>query len=188
MYSLWARIYDTVVDPLFHFDRRRVVKSLPKGKILEVGVGTGLNLPYYPSGYAVTGIDFSQAMLNKAKQKKSAAQITLKVMDASSMSFPDNTFDHALTTYVLRLAPEPKKILLETARVVKPGGTFVIVDQFKGKNTILLALMQPFKILLGWGKEYDLKELIAHTFWEVQSNKRFGVMSNTRLVMLRNRK
>ena len=72
--------------------------------------------------------------------------------------------------------------------MVKNGGLFVIVDQFKGKNKLLLALFQPFKILLGWGKEYNLQELIKGTSWVMIINKQFGTMENTRLVVLKNKK
>lgn len=112
----------------------------------------------------------------------------LKHSDARELPFKANTFDKALTTYVLRVSPEPHKIMRDVSRVVKKGGLFIIVDQFKGKNKVLLSLVQPFKLLLGWGKEHNLKDLIKDTPWVILSNERMGVMDNTRLVVLRNKK
>jgi len=102
VYSLWAGVYDSVIDKLFSFDRKKVVDRLcvkKKDKVLEVGVGTGLNLPYYPQ-CTVYGIDFSKAMLAKAKKKKSKAKVVLKKMDAAKMSFPAKYFDKVLMTCV----------------------------------------------------------------------------------------
>lgn len=191
VYSLWAKCYDTFVDPLFKFDRKSVIKQLRSKKndhILELGVGTGLNLPFYPAFCRITGVDFSSAMLKKAKQKRTLAKLSLLVADARSLPFAANSFDKAITTYVLRVSPDPKKILREVSRVVKKGGLFIIVDQFKGENKFLLAVFQPFKLLLGWGREYVLDELLKGSAWGVITNNQFGVMKNTRLVVLKNEK
>lgn len=191
VYSFWAHIYDSIIDPLFRFDRRKAIHALniKKGDhVLEVGVGTGLNLPHYPALCHVMGIDFSSAMLKKSKSKKSKARVELREGDARELPFGKNTFDKALTTYVLRVSPEPHKIMRDVSRVVKKGGMFVVVDQFKGKNNLLLTLAQPFKLLLGWGKEHDINDLIKGTPWVIQSSKRMGLMPSTRLVVLKNMK
>lgn len=189
VYYFWAKIYDRIIDSLFKFNREKVIKELKilkNDKILEVGVGTGLNLPFYPKNCEVTGIDFSKAMLEKARNKNYKAK--LRLVDARKLPFPDNYFDKAVTTYVLRVSPEPKKILKEVSRVVKNNGLFVILDQFKGKNRLILSIIQPFKLLLGWGKDYNIKKLIFDTSWQIVSNKKFGIMNNTRLIVLKNKK
>lgn len=184
LYTLWASLYDRYIDPLFRFDRYAAINALhakPQEKILEIGIGTGLNISHYPP-CKLTGIDFSKAMLNKAKQKHT--NVILRLADARKLPFKNNNFDKAITTYVLRVSPEPKKIISEVARVIKKGGLFVIVDQFQGKNKLLLSLLQPFKLLLGWGKEYELNDLLTDDL-TILTNKRFGAMSNTRLVVLK---
>ncbi|MBT3407952.1 methyltransferase domain-containing protein [Candidatus Woesearchaeota archaeon] len=190
IYKIWAKVYDNYIDKLFSFNRKKVIEfaDIKKGqKVLEVGVGTGLNLPYY-SNCTVYGIDFSKEMLNKAKLKKSNAKIILKKMDANSMDFKENSFDRAITTYVLRVSPNPKKILKELSRVCKPNSKLIVLDQFLIKNNLFLYLFQPIKILLGWGKEYYIKELIKNSNWKIIKIIPFGKMKNTKLIILKNDK
>lgn len=187
VYTFWSKIYDSLIDPLFHFDRKKVIKAIKiknGDKILEMGVGTGLNLKYYPKDCTVYGIDFSKAMLKKAGQKKARAKIILKYADARKTSFPKAFFDKAMMTYVLRVSPSPRAVLEEAARVLKPKGTLVILDQFKGGNVLTLTIMKPFKLLLGWGKEYELEELVKGLPFKIKEKKKFGVMKNTQLVIL----
>ena len=106
VYGFWSLMYDSIIDKIFAFDRGSAVEALKlkKGEnVLEIGVGTGLNLPFYPSKVKITGIDFSKAMLSKAAKK---GKFELKAMDAEKMTFKVKSFDKVLTTYVLRLAPE----------------------------------------------------------------------------------
>ncbi len=174
---------------MLHFARRQVMRSLapaPGEHILDIGVGTGLNLPHYPAGVLVTGIDISPAMLAKARQKHSKAKVKLIIMDASRTTFKRSTFDKALATYVLRVAPKPKEILREIARITKPRARFVILDQFKESQSILFSLIVPFQLALGWGKNYRLADLLKGTPWKIVSKKRFGRMRGTQLVILEN--
>ena len=194
IYSIWSRIYDKYIDPIFYFDRKKVIEALKLKKheqVLEVGVGTGLNLPHYPRCVSVTGVDFSKAMLSKAKKKRTSARVTLKLMDASKLSFKSNSFDKVLATYVLRVVPNPKAVLKEVARVTKPGALFVVLDQFREKDVLSLLfsiVAVPFKLALGWGKDPFLDEIIRNTPWKVYSQKRFGKMKGTKLVVLKNSK
>jgi len=114
-----------------------------RGKVLEVGVGTGRNLPLYPPGVEVTGIDFSPRMLAKAKEKaaKAQAQVTLVEMDAQNMSFPDQTFDTVITTCVFCSVPNPIKGLQEIRRVLKPDGRLVMLEHVRSENPILGKVM-----------------------------------------------
>ena len=185
VYAFWSSIYDSVLDPLFKFDRKKVVSALNVkngDKILEVGVGTGLNLKYYPK-CTVYGIDLSKAMLAKARKKRSKAKVTLQYMDASKMSLSKGTFDKALMTYVLRVAPQPRKVLKELARVLKPNGTVVILDQFKTGKSFL----QPIMLALGWGKQHDLDKLLKGLPFKIKSRKQFGKAKGTQLVVLQKR-
>lgn len=189
MYALWAQVYDSVIDPLFNFNRSKVVNLLPlKGgdHNLEIGVGTGLNLPFYPSHCKVTGVDISQAMLAKARKKLHEATVELTCVDAATLPFKDNSFDHALATYVLRVSPDPRKVLEEASRVVKTGGRFVVVDQFSLPEGSPGRIMNFLTLSLGWGQDHDLEELIQGTGWKTISNEKIGMMMNTCLITLEN--
>lgn len=189
MYALWAQVYDVVIDPLFNFSRSRVVGMLPLedgGHTLEIGVGTGLNLPFYPSHCKVTGVDLSQSMLTKAKEKSHEATVELVCYDAASLPFKDNSFDHALATYVLRVSPDPKEVLVEASRVVKSGGRFVIVDQFTDQKSSPQRIMNSMSLLLGWGQDYHLEDLIQGTGWKTISQERIGKVLNACIVTLEN--
>ena len=191
IYAFWAKIYDHYIDPRFSFDRQKAVNSLAiakEEKILEIGVGTGLNLPYYPRGCSVTGIDFSSSMLEKAKRKKSKAAVELEIADATALPFQDNSFDKAIATYVVRVSPLPQKIFAEAARVVRNEGLFCVVDRFKGnaQHTNFLSKVKLF--LQGGGKDYSPEELTANTSWRIISSEDIGAWKNTKLVVLKNYK
>ncbi|SCA58734.1 Phosphatidylethanolamine N-methyltransferase [Chlamydiales bacterium SCGC AB-751-O23] len=191
VYFLWAKIYDTIIDPMFSFDREKMVDYLKikdKDKVLEIGVGTGLNLPFYPEGCCVYGTDISEAMLKEAKEKISSSFVELHLLDTDQLSFEDNYFDSSLATFVLRVAPDPKSILRETSRVVKKDGLLVVLDEFSGKHHFLSKCIEPFKVLLGWGKNYSIDALVDSTNWEIQSSESIGSCLNVRVVVLVNMK
>jgi len=178
LYHFWAKIYDAFLEPIFRFDRKHVISQLEikkKQKILEVGVGTGLNLPYYPVYCKVEGIDLSKEMLQHAK-RKAKKNITLKVMDATRISFRKNTFDGALLTFAIRAIPEPRKALKELERVTKPKARIVIYDSF-GKKSFWDIFEK-----IGWGKNYVLEELLKETRLKVVKKERNS------LYVLENRK
>jgi len=188
VYSFWAHVYDAYIDPLFSFDRKTVIDMLTVKKndrIVEVGIGTGLNLPYYPACCQVVGVDISKEMIAKAKSKQVQAKVHLKLADARKLPFGDNFFDKALVTYVLRVSPDPGEIVKELQRVVKVGGKLVLLDQFARKNRTVPPILQPLKLLLGFGRDHHLSDLIEGTSWRLLSNQQYGRMGNTRLVVLK---
>lgn len=188
VYMLWARIYDRYIDPQYLFNRQKVISDLQikkNDKILELGVGTGLNLPYYPSNCIVTGIDFSNAMLLEARKKNSRAEVILQKADARSLPFPDNYFHKAVATYVIRVSPEPKRILQETARVIKKDGMLCIVDKFREEQSIRSGLKL---LLLGGGRDYLLFNLLKNTSWKMYKYSKIGMWKNSRIILLKNRK
>ncbi|MBI2671995.1 class I SAM-dependent methyltransferase [Candidatus Woesearchaeota archaeon] len=187
VYTIWPKFYDQFVDPDFYFDRNKAIKELSikqNEKILEIGVGTGLNLPFYPKHCTVYGIDFSEAMLEKAKQKKSDAKVILKIMDAENMDFSSNFFDKVLITYVLRVTLNPKKVLKEIVRILKPRGKLIIVDQFKVKNSLFLTICQPLKFLYGSGRDYFFEDLIKGIPFAIKSKKKIGIEKRTYMYIL----
>lgn len=122
--------------------RIEAIKTLD-GKILEVGVGTGKNIEYYPDGLDITAIDFSKKMLEKAKIKAALLNkdIELLLMDAQNMDFPDDTFDTVFTTCVFCSVPNPVKGLIEIRRVCKPGGKIVMVEHIRSEKKVLGLIM-----------------------------------------------
>jgi phosphatidylethanolamine/phosphatidyl-N-methylethanolamine N-methyltransferase len=191
IYFLWAKIYDSILDSMFSFNRQKVIDYLKienDNKILEIGIGTGLNLPFYPKGCYVHGTDISEAMLKKAKKKLSSSFVKLHLVDTDQLPFEDNYFDSSLTTFVLRVAPNPKAILREVSRVVKKEGLLVVLDEFSCNNHFLFKCVEPFKILLGWGKNHSINNLIDSTNWEIQSSKNFESYLNVKILVLANKK
>jgi len=123
---------------------REILWSRVEGrKILEVGVGTGKNFPYYPADAEITAIDFSEKMLSRARQKakKQGIEIDLQQMDAQNLSFDDNTFDTVVATFVFCSVPDPMKGLKEIGRVCKPGGKVFLLEHVLSANRILAFLM-----------------------------------------------
>ena len=114
-YKLWAPIYDQTFGIMVRAGRMRAVKHINNskaGRVLEVGVGTGLSLPHYRTDLEVTGIDLSPEMLEKAQDKVQNKNLThvddLLVMDASNLDFPDNSFDTVVAMFVMTVVPDPK--------------------------------------------------------------------------------
>lgn len=141
-YNRTARFYDWMDKMIPDAVRQRAL-SQATGKVLEVGVGTGKNLPYYREGCEVTGIDFSPGMLAKAREKSHLARVpvTLVEMDAQHMTFPDGAFDTVVATCVFCSVPDPIQGLLEVRRVCKPNGKIVLVEHVRSENSLLGWLM-----------------------------------------------
>lgn len=145
-YNRVAPVYDlmdaTMEFQLFKRERPVLVKQT-KGKVLEVGVGTGKNLPYYSNEVEVTGIDFSPGMLAKAKRRANALsqRITLMEMDVQALDFPDECFDSVLTTCVFCSVPDPVQGLKEIRRVLKPGGALLMLEHMRSERPIIGKIM-----------------------------------------------
>jgi len=118
--------------------------SLVRGpKVLEVGVGTGKNMPYYPAGMDVTGLDLTPGMLARAREQATRLnlEIDLRLGDVQALDFPDNAFDDAVATFVFCSVPDPALGLSELARVVKPGGQVLLLEHVRSAWPVIGALM-----------------------------------------------
>lgn len=116
------------------------------GDVLEVGVGTGKNIQYYPNNINVTAIDFSEKMLEKAREKseKYNKKVKLIRMDAQNMEFPDNKFDCVFTTCVFCSVPDPVKGLKEIKRVCKIDGKIIMIEHERSENKVIGLMMDLF--------------------------------------------
>lgn len=162
-YARWAPVYDLVFDKVMAAGRRAAVEAASRvgPRILDVGVGTGLELPYFPRETEVVGIDLSEPMLRKAQQRVRSADLQqvagLCVMDAIRLAVADSSFDAAIAPYVITTVPQPERTLDELIRVVRPGGEVVLVNHI-GAETGLRAAFERWLARqtrhLGWRPEF----------------------------------
>jgi phosphatidylethanolamine/phosphatidyl-N-methylethanolamine N-methyltransferase len=190
-YELYAPVYDFIFDWIFAPGRVAAVKHLDVQRgdsVLEVGIGTGLNLPLYPPACRLTGIDLSEEMLDKAVervQELAMPNVTLKVMDATSMDFGDAEFDKAVATYTISAVPDPVAVLREMRRVVKPGGILVLLNHFRSERRImgwLEDLVAPLCTRLGWKSNLALGPLLAAVGLEPELVAKANLFNGWRLV------
>ena len=153
-YDRIAPIYDTmewlVETSAFQRWRRNLWSRLPSGQVLEVGVGTGKNMAYYPAGARVTAIDLSSRMLVRARRRAQSLglDVDLRVMDVQRLQFPDATFDAAVSTFVFCSVPDPVRGLRELGRVVRPGGDVWLLEHVRIDRPIVGALMDALNPLV----------------------------------------
>lgn len=142
-YAAVSPVYDLIFNRIFFPGRVEAIKLLevgPEDRLLEVGIGTGLNLPLYPRHRQLVGIDISRRMLRRARKrvrKLNANYVHLAVMDAMQMGFPDDCFDRVLATYVISAVPDPIQVLREIRRVCRPKGHIIILNHFKSEHPIM---------------------------------------------------
>ncbi len=150
-YELASRIYEPVniflEKPTGGRRARRGLIEKAHGKVIELGVGTGLNLPLYREDVEVFGVDVSEEMLKKAKRKKSPARVKLVKADARFMPFPDESFDTAVSTFFLCVVSGKGKVLSEVRRVLKPGGLFLAMECSPPKNPIFRGFLSGLSAL-----------------------------------------
>ena len=142
VYDRMAPRYDramSVMDRLLFAEGRLWAARRATGRTLEIGVGTGRNLPFYSPEVELTGIDTSPAMLARARQRAAEAKrpCDLRLGDAQALDFPDGSFDTVLSTCTLCTIPDPTRALLEAARVLRPGGLFVCVEHVRSPNLLI---------------------------------------------------
>ncbi|AUC98670.1 SAM-dependent methyltransferase [Bradyrhizobium sp. SK17] len=158
-YDRWAPIYDLVFGGVFSKGRQAAIQATNKigGRVLEVGVGTGISLPLYGQNVRIFGTDISEAMLEKAKKRVAEQGLKnvegLAVMDAEKLEFPDNSFDVVMAQYVLSAVPNPEAAMDEFARVVRPGGELIILTRVSadaGVRRFIEQTLQPVVRPLGF--------------------------------------
>jgi phosphatidylethanolamine/phosphatidyl-N-methylethanolamine N-methyltransferase len=172
VYDKLANVYDLIFGPSLHPGRLKAIQRMDiqaGERVLEVGVGTGINLSLYPREAAVTGIDFSSSMLEKARERaarKGAAPVRLQQMDAADLKFADGAFDIVYAPYLISVVPDPIKVATEMRRVCRPGGRIIFLNHFLSPNPVLSRierLISPFTIHIGFKSDLDLPAFLAQT-------------------------
>ena len=169
-YKRWAAVYDLVFGGVSAFGRRRAVEAvnaLPGTRVLEVGVGTGLALPHYTRSKRITGIDLSAEMLEHARtrvQERNLLNVeALQEGDAEATGFPAESFDIAVAMFVASVVPNPRSLLAEMRRVVRPGGHLLFVNHFaaeKGPRWWAERALAPASRKLGWHPDFAPEALL----------------------------
>ena len=162
-YARWAPVYDLVFGTVFERARHAAIAATNRvgGRVLDVGVGTGICLPHYAPTTRVIGIDLSEPMLRKARKRVAEQGLRhverLAVMDAECLDFPEASFDVVVAQYVVNTVPRPEIALDEFARVLKPGGEIILVNRVgaeEGPRRTLEHLFMPMTQRLGWRSEF----------------------------------
>lgn len=170
VYERLSSVYDVVFGPTLHAGRLQALdrmKAGPGDQVLEVGVGTGINLGLYPRDCVVTGVDFSASMLAKARErirKKDLSNVRLFEMDAQALQFADESFDIVYAPYVISVVPDPVQVAREMRRVCRTGGRIIFLNHFRSPNPVLSRIekvISPFTVHVGFKSDLDLPAFLA---------------------------
>jgi phosphatidylethanolamine/phosphatidyl-N-methylethanolamine N-methyltransferase len=163
-------VYDFMFGPTLHPGRVRAIERMairPGERVLEVGVGTGINTSLYPPECSVTGIDLTGSMLDKARDRVSREgirNVRLLEMDAADMKFADDTFDIVYAPYLISVVPDPVAVVREMRRVCRRGGRIIVLNHFRSVNPVLAffeRLISPFTVHIGFKSDLDLSAFLA---------------------------
>jgi len=180
-YARWAPVYDALCGPIFLNGRRAAAQAAREvgGQILEIGVGTGLSFDDYDRSTEITGIDISEPMIARARERAASGRYPfvkgLSVMDAHHLRFDDASFDCVVGQFVITLVENPERVLSECARVARPGGQIILVNHLYSERGLAAAIERllaqkaralglrpefPFQRLAAWAHSHGGTELI----------------------------
>lgn len=194
-YDRLAPIYDLMEALIerFTFSRWRKLlwSQVPGGKVLEVGVGTGKNMPYYPQDSQITAIDLSDKMLARARRRaeQEGLHMDLPLMDVQALRFADNTFDSVVASFVFCSVPDPVRGLMEVRRVLKPDGRVVLLEHMRAENGlagVLMDLLNPFVVrITGANINRYTVENVKKAGLEIEKVKRLSALGIVKLIIAR---
>ncbi|WP_026930092.1 class I SAM-dependent methyltransferase [Glycomyces tenuis] len=177
-----AESYDRqmgLAERMLFDDTREWVCSQARGRTLEIAVGTGLNLPWYPAGVRLTGIDFSPAMLERARTRAATGhrRARLRLGDAEELDFPDASFDTVVCTFSLCAVPDERRAVTEMVRVLRPGGLLLLADHVVSTSAVLRAAQALLEVVtIRVGNEHFRRRPLAHVMaagLEIERHSRF---------------
>lgn len=184
VYDKLAKVYDFTFGPALHPGRLQAIERMdiqPGERVLEVGVGTGINLALYPKNCSVVGIDFSGSMLEIARERavrKDIRNVRLLQMDAADLKFVDNSFDIVYAPYLISVVPDPVRVAREMRRVCRPGGRIILLNHFLSPNAILSRIerwISPFTIHIGFTADLDLPAFLTQAEMQPQSIEKVNI-------------
>ena len=184
VYQNIAKVYDYTYGPTLHPGRIEAIEKMrirPGTRVLEVGVGTGINLGMYPRTAKITGIDLSSRMLEKANKRiaeKGLSNCDVLEMDATKMTFADNSYDVVYAPYVISVVPDPVAVAKEMYRVCRPGGRVVILNHFKSFNPIMSKIetaISPMTVHIGFTADLDLPKFLEQADLRPKSIEKVNV-------------
>lgn len=168
-YRRYARNYNRVFGKIFEQGRRQAVRHMncqPGERTLDVGIGTGLSLNFYPKHTLVVGIDISPHMIEMARKvihRSNSRNVCLSLMDAQKLCFPDHTFDKVAAMYVASVVPDPHSMIEEMKRVCKPDGDIFILNHFSNSHLLpklIEKILVPFENVIGFRPHFPLERFI----------------------------
>ena len=197
LYYEFSQFYDAVFGRVFYPRIARVVRSLgiePGGRVLEIGVGTGLSLDAYPEHAQVTGIDLAPDMLERAQERidrLGLRNVTVEQGDALALRFPDDSFDYVMAFHVVSVVPDARRLMAEAQRVCRPGGRIVVINHFRSENTAVARLqhtIDPMTRRLGWTTSLALRDLLDRRTLHVERQWKTSRRSLFTIMIARNAK
>ncbi len=194
LYSFYSPFYEYVFGKLLGPGRRRSFNYLdrrPHQKILEIGVGPGSTLDFYPPKSHIVGIDISAAMIERARTKasgiNSGCRFDLRVMDATRLEFPPNHFDAVMAAYVITTVQDPQAVCREIHRVVKPGGQIIVINHTRSQNGNLWGriedLLAPVCVRIGFTTDLDVIKVMKDAGMTIQQAVRCNLLNTGRIIM-----
>ncbi len=191
VYNSYSNVYDFLFGKVFQSGRElgpELLDLFADARLLEVGVGTGLSLPLLPRNIHITGVDLSEGMLEKARQR--AASLHLKNVkllkrDATQLEFADHSFDRVLAAYFISVVPDPVRVVLEMKRVCKPGGVIVFLNHFQSEHPVmgtLDKLWSPLCYRIGFRTDLNLRKLMDATGLKVDTIEPIGMFGHWKAV------
>jgi phosphatidylethanolamine/phosphatidyl-N-methylethanolamine N-methyltransferase len=194
LYSFYSPFYDYVFGHLLGPGRRQAFNFLrhrPYQKILEIGVGPGSTLEFYPPTSQVVGIDISASMIKEARKRasrlNSGSRYEFHVMDALNLEFPDNSFDVVLAAYVITTVSDPVRVCREMLRVVKPGGQIIAINHSRCQNGThwgrIEDILAPVFVRIGFTTDLDVIRVMEDTGMVLEQAVRCNLMNTGRIII-----
>ncbi|HKY32226.1 MAG TPA: class I SAM-dependent methyltransferase [Candidatus Polarisedimenticolia bacterium] len=191
IYSSYSGVYDLLFDAILKPGRQKAIAAMELhdgDRVLEVGVGTGLSLPYYPAGVHVTGIDISQPMLEKAarRMQRLGRHVDLRRMSAERLRWPDASFDRVLLSYVISCVERPAQVVQEVHRVCRPGGKVLFLNHFAGTGRVRgwgEKRLTPLSKRLGFVLDMPVEVVTQSGLFDVEREERVNLLGLWSLVV-----
>ena len=194
LYSFYCPFYDWIFGKLLGPGRRQSFKYLsrrPNQRILEIGVGPGSTLEFYPPKTELVGIDISAAMIEEARKKAAnlngGSRFHLQVMDAANLQFPDDHFDVVMAAYVITTVQDPHRVCGEILRVVKPGGQIIAINHTRSQNGSLWGRIEdvvaPVCCAIGFTTDLDVIKVMKDVGISIQQTVRCNLLNTGRIIM-----